>query len=385
MGYKFEKPETTEQLHDNTKLYRELFTQKERGPQHEGVTAEEAESALRDPATHAIELEVSNEIIRFPLFMPYRYNGWLSPDFFDERFDSPVYYVSHIQEMLEDESVSGSIRSAFEELYRQRAVLITEHLEGNDDPAAKIMNMLNENGIPFKYDSLTDNESYPASEWHYGGEITPLDESPISAIGMVQAYDRGVQEGKYEDVEESGSGTRVVDTVEGHDLDRLWDLYRGPFSYLGSIHPIRSSFTYEEFTSAMTDPNVTKVIHQEDGEIVTFCFLQSDLDYCPWINKDFYKNLYPQKYEDGDILYFPGIVTDENKRGHAYAENVINMLVDAAHDSGTQPMVIFECNDLSREYIPKIVERYINDSNKLHIDIQQVGRHVYQAIELSED
>lgn len=376
-----------ERLQKSAEHYRNLFDSYQSGPQKEGLSAQEVIESLQDPDTVSIQIESDEgETVEVPLFVPLRYNEWLSDRFFEKTFgeDREVMYMSNIPGLYEDEAALNQLSKAIDQLEPRNPIVVTEHFDEEFDPMPKIQSIADMLGIEHEHYSLTDSDEL-AGEWHYAGPVDSFKETGKESMSLIDAYTQGVKEGRYPRIETNSTGTKITDSIEDRDaIDRLWKLYEGPFHKLAETNPVRASFTYEEFVDAMQDKNVIKSIYQEDGEVITFCFLQNDLDLCPWINQEYYKSKFPEEYESGQILYFPGIVTDEEKRGGTYSGRVIDMITSITYDSGQEPVIIFECNDVSRHYIPKIVERVVNGSNKVQTEVQGVGAHLYQAIELGD-
>lgn len=382
---KIHQDQSGESLRKSAEYYRSLFDYHQKGPQKEGLSAKEVIESLQDPDTVSIYIESEKgEDLKLPLFVPLRYNEWLSESFFTNKFgrDREVMYMSNVPGLYEDQASLDQVASAIESLDERGVVIVTEHFYVDSDPMLKLKPVVEAVNVDYVHHSLTDSDEL-AGEWHYVGATESFNEVSGEVKSLTSAYQEGVEAGRYPYIANDGTGIKIINSIEEEEeINRLWRLYEGPFRYLAETNPVRASFTYYEFVDAMRDSDVIKSVYQEDGDIVAFCFLQNNLELCPWINQEYYKSRFPKEYRYGEIIYFPGIVTDDERRGGRYSGKVINMITDLVYDSGQEPVIIFECNDVSRHYIPKIVERAVNSSNKCQINVQETGAHLYQAVEL---
>ena len=104
----------------------------------------------------------------------------------------------------------------------------------------------------------------------------------------------------------SDNGVSLMEKIEGEEAERIWQIYKAPFDDLSKDHPMYAGFSKAELMDILADPTVAKMVNKVDGKISTLCFFVDDFDHCPWFNKEYYKQNYPEYYDTGNILIFPG-------------------------------------------------------------------------------
>lgn len=79
---------------------------------------------------------------------------------------------------------------------------------------------------------------------------------------------------------------------------------------------------------------------------------------------------------------FPGIVSDEAKRGNSYATELINLATKLAAKRKTNLLITFECTEISSQYIPRLVTAAINHSGDAEVEgiAEPITRINYYAI-----
>jgi hypothetical protein len=159
-------------------------------------------------------------------------------------------------------------------------------------------------------------------------------------------------------------------------VDRLWEIYLGQFTQLVQSHPARQMQTKDEFTKMVSDTDTLTVAHYTEGDIVSFGMFVGNIESCDWLNTDFYK----ERYGDNNALYFPGIATDVEKQGHKYALELIDLIAQIISKSGKNRHIVFQCTNISADYIPKIVEYGARESGIADINIKEYWRYNYVAI-----
>ena len=163
-------------------------------------------------------------------------------------------------------------------------------------------------------------------------------------------------------------GASVVDVISGDEAERLWGIYQNPFAELGEGHALEAGFSQEVFLQILEDPNIAKVVHRVDGEVTTLMIFVTDLDYYPWFNKQYFAAKYPGALETENVLVFPGIVSDETKRGMNYSFAVVQLAAQVTNRRGSDLSIAFECNEISAQYIPSIVQAAVEIDGSAKIE-----------------
>lgn len=97
-------------------------------------------------------------------------------------------------------------------------------------------------------------------------------------------------------------------------------------------------------------------MYVKDGEIVTLGVFSDEIGDYQWMNEPYYARAYPDYYNTRNVYVFPIIVTDESKRGSSYGLDVMKMVAVYGAKRGTDAILSFECNEVSMQYIPRLVE-----------------------------
>jgi hypothetical protein len=170
---------------------------------------------------------------------------------------------------------------------------------------------------------------------------------------IFETYQSAVAQGDLEI--DPNDGPALEDVIEGDEAERLWAIYQNPFEKLSDSHPVNSGYDKDEFLKILKSPEAVKAIYRDQGEITTLALFVNDLAHCSWLDADYYKAKYPEAIATKNHLVFPGIVTDELKRGASYSVSLIQMIVKVQAMRKTPIRISFECTDSSYKYIPRIV------------------------------
>lgn len=157
-------------------------------------------------------------------------------------------------------------------------------------------------------------------------------------------------------------GASILDAVEDKDAERLWDIYNNPFKDISTSSPINAGFNKEGFFTALKDPSVVKIVNRQSSFITTLAMFVTKFEQAEWLNEEYYKQHHPEAYNTSNILIFTGIVSDENMRGSMYSLKLIKLLLEVGRERATNALITFECNEVSSNYLPKIVDYAINSS-----------------------
>ena len=164
------------------------------------------------------------------------------------------------------------------------------------------------------------------------------------------------------------NGVTIQKCIIGDEADDIWKVYEHPFDDLGKNDLTYAGFDKESMMDILSDPEVTKIVKRVNEEIVSLCIFLHNFEKAPWFHDEYYKQNYPEFYDSGNILMFPGIVSDESKRGNNYATDLIQLAAQVASKRDTDLLITFECTEVSSQYIPLLVSAAINNSGLVTID-----------------
>ncbi len=181
-----------------------------------------------------------------------------------------------------------------------------------------------------------------------------------------EAYNRMLANNELPDA--SINGVSCIDVVSEDEIESLWQLYDEPFAELAEEHPINAGYDEPSFKELLRDPSVVKIVNRVGGDITTLCMFLTDLDQCPWLDKEYYETNHPEAYSTDNIFVFLGIVTDKNRRGNDYASDVVDLLTAVTARRNSSVIVTFECNEISENVTPHLVKAAIENSGLAHVE-----------------
>lgn len=148
-------------------------------------------------------------------------------------------------------------------------------------------------------------------------------------------------------------------------LSQIWDLYHKKFQFLGENHPISMEDDEMSFFSVLRQPNTTVAFRCVDGKIVCLSDFTEGFDALYWLNDSFLKETASSNVPGVTNLFFPGIVASEEHQGSS--RYVIGLFADMAARAGMSTRVLFENTNLSKLYIPRIVEAVVRHTGKFDV------------------
>lgn len=321
--------------------------------QRSGIGDEEIAIALQDKTTVYAEIQQHNEKQMLPVLVPTKALYWYNQDMLGQLYpDKNTYFFTQLEGQ---DTVAESVCGALQE----GKVMLAAETPVTEKLVDKVRAILGEDRVV--HESLHD-----AFLNQYVGETEFISgQSYKVASNFVDQYKHAVESGLIENDPENGAS--IVDSIEGEDADRLWEIYEKPFDDISTSSPINAGFDKEGFYKALKDPTVVKVINKHDGAITTMAFFETNLKNASWLNEKYFSRNYPEAYASKNILLFLGIVSDENKRGNAYSVDLINLLLKVGKMRETKVLITFECNEVSSHYLPQIVDGAINGSGEAKV------------------
>lgn len=343
------------------------------GPQAEGISPYDIDKVFEDDNTVFIQAGKGKA---WPLLTPLKNNTEYLQSFFDDNYpDKQQLYLSLPPDMTKKQrkAAIASLEIALQEPNVQ--IVFDESVE--DKNVEDFLAQAQIEGVDIN-NFVDEKNSTPASVIHFEGRTDLMMTNEDGQVtNLREAYDKI---GPITDPENADSSTVLLGAEEiEQSRDRLWQIYEGQFSALVENHPARQIQTKDELFAMLSDPDTLTVAQQVDGDIVSFSMFVGNIESCDWLNVDYYKNRY--KDEDSHVLYFPGIATDVEKQGNKYALNLIKLIAKMIGKSGKNARIVFQCTNISADYIPKIVETATSASGMGDINISEMYRYSYRAIE----
>ncbi len=302
--------------------------------------------------------------LRLPVFVPVQAVDWFNQEIIESKYgDTDKAYVYAHPPIKDDQSLA-SAESLANELLNSGAVIITEKYDSDD--GSFIANYVNKSiSKGYKVDTFGDN--IPSRVDVFSGIVR------ASEFGNVKRssnfYDTYVNAVSNNEISvDIRNGVTIQECITGDEADDIWKVYEHPFDDLGKNDLTYAGFDKESMMDILSDPEVTKIVKRVNGEIASLCIFLHDFEKAPWFNDGYYKQNYFEFYDTGNILMFPGIVSDESKRGNNYATDLIQLAAQVASKRDTDLLITFECTEVSSQYIPLLVSAAINNSGLVTID-----------------
>ncbi len=330
-----------------------------------GIFGEDLEKAVSSRETVFVSTKNENGVkTRSPLLVPAKGLEWYNSELIEEKYGKDAKVLCYVHPPFADEKSAKKAEAILRKKLAKGYVIITDkYVEDDSSPMARIVEEAKSGEFTMEAfggdtESRVDVFAGPVAVVGSDGEI-------FEAPSLYEVYRQAIESGDIQEAQENGVSLQEV--VDGDEAEALWEIYKKPFEDLGRDDPTHAGFDKEGLLDILKDPEVTKIINRVDGEITTLCFFLHNFDKAPWFNPGYYKNNYKEYYETGNILMFPGIVSDENKRGNNYAMDVIDVATKLLGKRGSNFLVTFECTEISTTYIPEIVTAAVNNSGVANI------------------
>jgi hypothetical protein len=339
-------------------VYRSLFDELG-SPQALGLTEEDLLTAW--PADEAVTVTyrmVGDHEVDLPLLVPIERLHWYNAEFFRELYGDgrPVQYYTHAPVAAgEGSKGDGAMAVIAGELERGTVIITDSYVTGDaDDEFGAWAPLLERRGMRgVEVGTLRGGDEEGVLNQYVGN----VDFDGVRAFApasschehFVEALPRGLLEVSVR------NGIEVVETMTGREAERLWAIYEGPFDALSGGHVLRAGFDRRAFMDALGDPEVVKLVRRDRADITTLSLFAMNVRSCPWLNADYYEEHHRDAFRTGNIMVFTAMVSDENRRGSAYASALITAITEIMRTRGPSCLITFECNSISSQYIPRIV------------------------------
>jgi hypothetical protein len=344
--------------------YREFIDQATTGVRKEGIFEEPYYAdALKDDSTVVIETEG----VRFPILSLLKYVPGYDikrcVELAEVESDSQLYYLNLNSNlfMSRKEEISSLLRSSIS----SNMVIFydvpseDELAQSNYDEALASTGLMSQE-IPLVAPTIEKPESKQATLSLFYTDVIPLHPAyPVDTKSNIYTkFVEAVQEGEVELLPENGTTILSGNNI-GEDLfQEMWEVYKDKFQWLGQGHPISMEDTIDEFRTLLQDPATFSSILFKDSKPVCFAYFFSDLSRTNWLKPDYLKQVV------GDIdhyLFFGGIVSSSEGMG-MYSSRVIKSIVKFGTRIKAPHRIIFESTNVSEQYIPQLVYKYINET-----------------------
>lgn len=344
-----------------------------------GIFEEDLEKAAIHPETLFVDYDDNGVRIPVPALVPIDilkfYNGPLMRRLYGN--DTKIYCYVH-----PPTSGYGSeqeIQDVIEEVLEHGGVVVTElYNEDRTSPMAKFVDQIK---YLQKYHLEAFGDKTDSRVDYFAGHVI-LNQGlgVFKAPTISDIYKRLIDTGEI--IEDRINGPSLADTITGEEAEAIWEMYEKPFEGLGWDDPTVAGFEKDELIQILADPSISKIINRVDGKITTLMLFLQDFEKAPWFNKYRYAKDYKEYFDTNNILMFPGIVSDENKRGNNFGMEIVEFVTKLVAKRASNLLITFECTEVSTIYVPKIVKAAIEHSGLAHVEglDNPIGKIVYFGI-----
>lgn len=348
-------------------------------PQRQGLLEEEYERAVLNPRTIATEFEVDNNVIEVPQLMDIDSLEWLNSDFYGSRFQDEMHsdrlwHYTDVPEVVPgDEVLTGLIN-----LSKRGGVLVFDTPSCDPETQGRILTLLDSLGIRYEQPQLLGTQTYFAGQVELTAEDATDDVGPLS---LLDTYNHRLREGRVDEGDFFNGTTMqtIIDPVRAAELKRI---YYDAYQVLND-HPCKQGLDPEEFHQILTeDDKMGKLVFTRDGEIETLCLVENNLKKLSWVNSTYYKKKYPLRYENDQIVWFPGIATDPEKQGASNSQTMINLMAELAEEGGNAFLGVFDFCDVNTGFLDRVFEEWINAAPQTKIKLEPIADQKYWALKL---
>lgn len=370
--------------------YRRNIYEASLGPQIIGYNESDFSCAMNDPMSVFIDITDDTTRTRWPLLSPVYNYSELRYEYFTDGSSNTgeAYYLSLPKIHLLDSVAKKETIEAIIDTTESGNQVVYEEERGSDTLALILsmaedsVNHYSKNDLSglLKVDSFIDpanNTSAAVVHYHGYGKAQRCEKNDTNN-DLRLAYSLIGPERYNGDA--SGKTYLISPEFLNNDtakVDELWNIYVNQFQNLVSNHPARQLQTYEEFSSMVRDKETLVIAHEVDGLVVSFGMFVQNINVCDWLNTDYYR----QKFPDDKIVYFPGIATDIDRGGANYSMKVMDLVAKIMWRADTDLRVVFQCTNISAEYIPRLVEvGAAMATNPVDITIHEMARYNYKRL-----
>lgn len=171
--------------------------------------------------------------------------------------------------------------------------------------------------------------------------------------------------------------------VPDRDVAVAWPLYRAAFEPLRSRSATRHVMEEHEFTAAMRDPRLEKLVaYDRDDRPIGMALLTRDLRAIPWISPEFFAARHPEATARGAVTYIGFVLVDPALQGGMLFSKLVHRLhapIAAEHGVVAFDMCTFNTSVIR---LPDAILRAIRRRSRADERVEDV--QTFYALELSD-
>ncbi len=158
------------------------------------------------------------------------------------------------------------------------------------------------------------------------------------------------------------------DRLSSRETEEMWRIYDDMFNFLGGEnHPISMQDSKEDFFKILCSDctmvaSTYKIGEHGVNELTCFTFFIDNMDTLYWLNQDYLKQNSDNSPDYVTNIFTPGLVSTGTDR--SYATLSIGFFASVADEAGLSTNVTFENTNLSKRYVPRIVDSSMSKACK---------------------
>lgn len=362
-------------------IYRQQIETTSNGPQTEGVDEGTVAKLLDTDTVRGrviIVQDVGVPIIFRAIDVDVMRGSYLANRYGQDATERSLYYSPSFElGQSQRDQVAQSLRAQIDS---QPTPLLYEEEQGITWKTDILHDILQRAGVTYQCDVLIDpKNNSEASIIHYDGLAVPnevADTNPTTLRDLFEKYYNT-------DVNAVRDGVTFLDNArfaEDTDMqDYIWELCNTQFEKVVENLPVRQSPTKEELIEILSHPSSSTIMYLEAGKPITLSTFTHSVEACSWLRQRYFA-----KYADEWLGYYAFLVTDSNRQGEHKSHELLNVIFDLIDKAKTPMRVVFECTNISADYIPYgIVQPLVNGSGKITIQLREVARYITKSVLLN--
>ncbi len=357
-----------------------LFNAESPHPQMQGLGPDEFQSVLGDPETVCTTITTDEgEQLDMPQLTSVKANFWLNTELFEQVFPDEMQAgdVRYFRD-LGQVAAGSQVRAVVSALGESQGVLAFDYPTDDPEYPERVARLIEESGAVITSEQQLGTQTYYAGKCHIKRPELAGTRDP----SLMVTFDRMLADGVLEPYTDNGASYHKL--ISKEEAEKLYETYEAAYKGINN-HPCRQSVDADEFYHMLTeDSSIIKLVNRVDGEITTICLVTDDLEGCDWLDPRAYQKRFPEEHAENELIYFPAIYTDPEKKGHMYARQIIELLARMSEYGGHEVQVLFDNEDRNNGVLSLFLARFINKTPELEVDFQVIGTQQYVAYKLAQ-
>ncbi len=357
-----------------------LATRNAEHPQRQGLQYNEFVNAMQCNDVVCSTAYTERGRFEVPQLGPVSQFEWLNTSRYESEFPEQ-WSCGNVLHFIDLPGVepSDAVKERLSQLAANGGVLVFDYPLSDEDYVTRVESLIDSTGCNREETLILAKQTYFAGQAIL--KRKDVVEGPV--VPLVEAFDRALLNGSYSR-SRMVSGASVMKSVAYEDASYMNMFYEAAYQKLNAVEFCNQGLTPEEFLHLMTeDKNTVKIVNKVEDEIVSLMLLDNELSKLTWINSNYYRDRYPEKYEKGEVMWFPGLAANPYKKGGKNTQVMIDLVAELLESGNNEILVVFDCGIINTGTLDLFLNRKINKTPSVGIDIKPIAEQNYCAIKLS--